>query len=258
MTGWIDFARGPLFRLCFALMVLGLLRILLMTLLSLGEAFQRSPDKIISWKEVRYQALAWLFPVARLWKQRPVYSSIAFLFHVGLIVTPIFLASHILLWRHSVGLGWPALPQKPANWLTLLVIATGIGIFLGRVLYPAARKLSGLQDFLWPLLLVIPFVTGYIASNAAVGPRTYQQFMLVHIGAGDLIMLLIPFTKLAHCVLAPLSQWVTAIAWKFPAGAGDRVAETLGFSDRPSWMPKARLASEPVMSGPAQKGDGRK
>jgi nitrate reductase gamma subunit len=258
MTGWIEFARGPLFRLSFALMVLGLLRILLMTFLGLGEAFRRSPDKIISWKEVRYQTFAWLFPVARLWRQRPVYSTIAFLFHVGLIVTPIFLASHILLWRQGVGVCWPALPQNLANWLTLLVIATGIGIFLGRALFLAARRLSGLQDFLWPLLLVTPFITGYVASNALIAPRTYQEFVLVHILAGNLIMVLIPFTKLAHCVLAPLSQWLTAIAWKFPAGAGDRVAETLGFADRPSWMPKARLTPEHVMSEAGKKGDGRK
>ena len=54
---------------------------------------------------------------------------------------------------------------------------------------------------------------------------------------------MIPFTKLAHCVLAPLSQAVTAVAWKFPPGAGDRVAATLGYADRPSWVPGARLAA---------------
>lgn len=65
--------------------------------------------------------------------------------------------------------------------------------------------------------------------------------MLLHVYPADLIMLLIPFTKLGHCVLAPLSQTVTALAWKFPAGAGDRVAATLGYADRPSWVAKGRL-----------------
>ena len=65
--------------------------------------------------------------------------------------------------------------------------------------------------------------------------------MLLHVYSADAIMLMIPFTKLAHCVLAPLSQAVTAVAWKFPAGAGDRVAATLGYADRPSWLPGARL-----------------
>ncbi len=258
MTGWIEFARGPLFRLCFALMFLGLLRILLLTLLGVREAYQRSSDKIVSWKEIRYQTLSWLFPVARLFRQRPIYSLFSFAFHVGMILTPIFLASHILLWRNSVGFGWPALPQRLANWLALLVIFAGLGLFLGRVLHPAARKLSGFQEFLWPLLLVMPFVTGYISSNVILFPRTYQELLLVHILSGDFILLLIPFTKLAHCMLAPLSQLVTGIAWKFPAGAGDRVAETLGFLDRPTWMPKARLAEVLAASEPAKKEDDRK
>ena len=258
MTAWIDFARGPLFRLCFALMVLGLLRIFVMTLLGIKEAYQRNTDKIVSWKEIRYQTFAWLFPIGRLWKQRPIYSVFSFLFHVGMIITPIFLASHVLLWRNSAGFGWPALPEGLANWLALLVIFTGTGIFLGRVLHSGARKLSRLQDFLWPLLIMTPFVTGYIASNAVISPRSYQEMMLVHIYAGDLIMLMIPFTKLAHCVLAPLSQLVTGIAWKFPVGAGDRVAETLGLSDRPAWMPKARLAAGPVLDDPVKKGDIRR
>ena len=258
MTAWIDFARGPLFRLCFALMVLGLLRIFLVTLLGVKEAYQRNSDKIVSWKEIRRQTLGWLFPVGRLWRQRPIYSVISFVFHIGMIVTPFFLASHILLWRNAVGFGWPALPQTVANWLALLVLFTGTGIFLGRVLPSAARKLSKLQDFLWPLLIMTPFATGYIASNAVISPRTYQEMMVIHIYAGDLILLMIPFTKLAHCVLAPLSQLVTGIAWKFPAGAGDRVAETLGFADRPTWVPKARLATEPDVVEPAEKGEIRK
>lgn len=254
MTGWIEFGRGPLFRLCFALMLLGLARILILTALGIREAYGRSPDKIVPWKEIRNQTLGWLFPIGRLWRQRPIYSSISFLFHAGIIAVPLLLASHILLWRDAVGFGWPALPQELANWLTLLVIVAGLGLFFGRVMDSRSRKVSRFQDYLWPLLIVTPFATGYIASNAVIGPLTYQQMMLLHVYAGDLILLMIPFTKLAHCVLAPLSQLVTGVAWKFPAGAGDRVIETLGFADRPTWMPKSRLAAEPAAAVAAKKG----
>ncbi len=255
MTTWIEFGHGPLFLFCFSLMLLGLLRILILTSLGIVEAYGRSSDKIVPWKEIRNQTLAWLFPIGRLWRQRPVYSLASFLFHAGMIVTPLFLASHILLWRNSVGFGWAALPQRMANWLTLLVICTALGLFLGRVLDSRAREVSRLQDYVWPLLIAIPFVTGYVASNAFIAPRTYQQMVLVHIYAGDVIMLMIPFTKIAHCVLMPLSQLVTSVAWKFPAGAGDRVLETLGFADRPTWMPKARLSTGSITPEPAMKGD---
>ena len=59
-------------------------------------------------------------------------------------------------------------------------------------------------------------------------------------------MLLMPFSKVAHCILMPFSQYVTGLAWKFPVGAGDRVAETLGYADRPTWVERPRLATDRV------------
>jgi nitrate reductase gamma subunit len=242
VESWIEFGRGPLFRITFALMLLGLLRIFVLTLTGVAEAYSRNPDKIVNWREVVKQTIAWLFPIKRLWKQRPAYSMISLFFHVGLLLVPLFLAAHVLLWKRAVGFAWPAIPQRLANDLTVVVIVAGLGLVCGRLLSSGARKLSRRQDVAWPLLLVLPFVTGYVCSNLAIGPKTYDSMMLVHVYSADLIMLLIPFTKIAHCVLAPLSQVVTAVAWKFPAGAGDRVAATLGYADRPTWVKESRAA----------------
>ncbi len=246
MEAWIEFGRGPLFRLCFSLMVLGLLRIVALTAIGIAESYRRSPDKIIPWKGIAKQTLAWLAPLGRLWNKRPVYSTISVLFHAGLLLVPFFLAAHVLLWKRSVGFAWPALPQPVADWLTLVVIAAALGLILGRVAHSGARALSRLQDYAWLILLAIPFATGYVCAHAAIGPKGYQTGMLLHVYSADLLMALIPFTKIAHCVLAPLSQLVTGIAWKFPAGAGDRVAATLGYADRPSWGTKARLSAAEV------------
>jgi nitrate reductase gamma subunit len=243
VEAWIDFGRGALFRLAFALMVLGLLRIFLLSVLGITEAYRRSPDKIVPWKDIAQRTAAWLVPVA-LWRRRTAYSVTSFLFHIGLISVPLLLAAHALLWRRSTGLPWPAMSQSWANWLTVLTIVTGLGLFGGRLFHRGARTLSRPQDYTWPLLLIVPFATGYLCSNLAISPRTYQEAMLLHVYSADLIMMMIPFTKVAHCVLAPLSQVVTAVSWKFVAGAGDRVAATLGHADQPSWGEKARLAAE--------------
>ena len=241
MEFWIDFGRGPLFRLAFVLMVLGLFRIFLLTVVEIAEAYRRNADRIINWREVAIQTVEWLIPVRRLWRQRPVYSSVSFLFHVGLLVVPLFLTAHVLLWKRTVGVSWPAVPQALADVLTLVVVVCGVALFIGRVWHQAARRLSRSQDYLWPLVLVVPFATGYACSNLALGPNAYDVLMLLHVYMADLILLLIPFTKIAHCVLAPLSQVVSAVAWKFPVGAGDRVAATLGYAERPTWVEKARL-----------------
>jgi nitrate reductase gamma subunit len=252
MEGWILFGRGPLFRLGLVLMVLGLLRILWLTFVSIWEVLREAQDGSLPKKEILRQTVAWMFPIGRLWRRRPVYSSLSFLFHVGLIVVPIFLAAHILLWRENTGIPWPTIPQRLANWLTLMVIATALGIFLGRLLHSGARQISGFQDYLWPLLLAVPFATGYVASNMRISPSHYESMMLLHIYAGDLILMMVPFTKIAHCVLTPLSQLVSQVAWKFSPGAGDRVAETLGYGDRPSWVAKSRLSVPALPNGPSE------
>jgi nitrate reductase gamma subunit len=243
VESWIEFGRGPLFRIAFGLMLLGLMRIFVLTFIGVAEAYRRSPDKIVNWRDVARQTIGWLFPVNRLWRKRPAYSTISFFFHVGLLLVPLFLAAHVLLWKRAAGFAWPAIPQALANYLALIVIVAGLGLFIGRLLNAASRKLSRRQDFLWPLLLVAPFASGYICANLAIGPKAYDGFMLVHVYSADLIMLLMPFTKIAHCVLAPLSHVVTAVAWKFPAGAGDEVAATLGYADRPTWVQEARISA---------------
>jgi nitrate reductase gamma subunit len=241
LESWIEFGRGPLFRLAFTLMVLGLMRVFILTFINLTEAYRRSPDRLVAWKEIRNKTLAWLFPISKLWTKRPIYSCVSFAFHVGLLLVPLFLAAHVMLWERATGFAWFSLHQNLADWLTLVVIATGLGLFLGRVFHGGARSLSRRQDYVWPLLLTVPFATGYVCSNVLISPKAYQLLMLIHIYAGNLIMMMIPFTKIAHCVLLPLSQLTTAIAWKFPVGAGDRVAATLGYSDRPTWVERPRL-----------------
>lgn len=245
MEAWIEFGRGPLFRLSFALMVLGLARILILTFVGVAEALGRAADRRVAYKEVLGKTLVWLFPIRRLWTKRPFYGTVSFLFHLGLLVTPVFLAAHILLVRNAIGLSWPALPQPAANWLTLLTAAAALALFVGRAAHAGSRALSRLQDYLWPPLLAVPFLTGYLCANLALPPAAYQWSILLHIYSGCLIMALVPFTKIAHCVLLPLSQLVTTVSWKFAQGAGDRVAATLGWEDRPTWVPNARLNAPP-------------
>jgi nitrate reductase gamma subunit len=187
------------------------------------------------------KTITWLLPINRLWTKRPIYSTVSVLFHIGLIMVPLFYGAHVLYWERSIGLTWWSLSPAVADILTLIVIAAGIVLFLMRILYSPARALSRKQDYIWPLLLIVPFITGYICAHNGISPRMYQWMMLVHIYSANLILVMIPFTKIAHCMLLPLSQLVTGLSWKFPAGAGDRVIETLGYRDRPTWIEEPRL-----------------
>lgn len=244
MEAWLDFGRGPLFRLCFVLMILGLGRIFILSVVGMIENYRRSSDKIVPYKDLVGKTISWLIPVNRLWRKRPVYSTASFAFHVGLILVPLFYGAHVLLWEKSLGFAWFSISQTLADILTIVVVLSGIVLFLMRALYRPARALSRKQDYVWPLLLIMPFLTGYICAHWNVSSLTYQWMMLIHIYSANLVMVMIPFTKVAHCMLLPLSQLVTGLSWKFPAGVGDRVIEALGYRDRPTWMEKPRLKTK--------------
>jgi nitrate reductase gamma subunit len=223
----LEFARGPLFRFSFAVMVLGLLRVIVIDIAAAVSAFYRAGDKTLPWGLIIRRTVRWFFPVNRVFMARPWYSVMSILFHVGLLVTPLFLYAHVELWRSAVGFGWATLPKVWADSLTLLAIATALGLIIGRLSSSASRFISRKQDFLWPVTLLVPFATGYVCATMSVSATAYQVLMLVHIISGNIILILLPFTKIAHCVLMPFSQLVSNLAWKFPAETDDAVCTTL-------------------------------
>lgn len=233
MEFWLELGKGPLFRLSFILMILGLLRNLLLSLFGMVHAYSRAGDKEFSISMHLKKTIVWLIPLGKLWRNRPLYSGFSFLFHIGLIITPLFLFNHLILLKKSPGLLYPAIPDTLANYLTLLTIICAVILFFSRAFYRDSRVISRKQDFLWPLLLTVPFITGYFCHNTLMSPKSYQILILIHIYSANTIMLLIPFTKIAHCVLLPLSQFVSGLGWKFPAGAGDKVAMTIRNSENP-------------------------
>lgn len=227
MESVIEFARGPLFRLSFAIMLLGLFRVFLLDIWGVTNAYRKAGDKSMPWKLIIIRSLEWLFPVKRVARHRPVYSVFTILFHMGLILVPIFLYAHVELWKQGIGISWVTLSYGWAYWLTLCTIVFGFALFLGRLFNKSSSFISRKQDYIWPLLLLVPFISGFICANTAVSPKIYQLSMLTHILSANLIFLLIPFTKIAHCVLMPLSQVVCTLAWKFPPDTDNDIAATL-------------------------------
>jgi nitrate reductase gamma subunit len=229
----LDFARGPLFRLSFLVMALGLLRIFILDLWGIFGAYRKAGDKKIPWGLTIRKTVSWLLPIKKIPNSRPIYSLVSVLFHIGLIIVPIFLYAHVFLWKKSLGFGWFSLPQGLADIMTLAVLALGLILFIGRVASKNASFISRRQDFLWPLFLLVPFATGFICSNLVLNPAAYQAFILTHILSAELIFILMPFTKIAHIILMPLSQFVSTLAWRFPPETDEAVCATLNKKGAP-------------------------
>lgn len=224
----LEFARGPLFRVTFVLMVLGLARLVGLTVYGALRTYALAGDKRLLWPIIRGRTMWALFPFLRLHRTRAVYGVISVVFHLGLIGVPIFLFAHVFLWKQGLGVSWAALPPIVGDVLTIITIVAAVALFVGRVRSPLSRALGRAQDYAWPWLLAVPFISGFLAAHPTWCPAPYNVMLLIHILSAELIFVLIPFSKIAHCVLIPFSQLVSDLGWRFPATAGRDVAKALG------------------------------
>ncbi len=227
MDTWLELARGPLLRFSFLVMVLGLLRNLVLILWGMADTYRRCDDRAVPWSQVIRRTLGWLVPLTHL-RQRGLYSLLSIVFHVGVIVLPVLLLAHIQLLEASIGVSWPALPMSVADFLTLLTMATLLGLLLSRLGSRTARGLSRPQDYLIPLLLMLPFVSGYLAVHQHLNPFAYSPTLLVHMLSAELCFLAVPFSKLSHMALMALAQAPSELGWRFPADYPEAVARQIG------------------------------
>jgi nitrate reductase gamma subunit len=232
MDFWLQWARGPVFWTALTIMLMGLARQLFLTIWGAVRAYQRAGDQTIPIRQVVNATLKWLVPVGRL-RNRWLYSLTTFLFHVAVILVPLFLAGHVELWKRGLGLAWPALPNSAATVLTVMAVVAALAVVIQRAISRDARPLSRFQDYALPLLIAAVFASGFLVMHPAWNPFTLEPVLLVHALTADLLLFLVPLTKLSHMILLPFSQLISELAWHFPPDAGSRVAVALGKENEP-------------------------
>lgn len=225
MEAVYNFISGPILTASLTIMVLGLLRTMIIAILGMKSAISRAGDKNIPYKALINETLSWIFPIKHILTVRPFFSITSVLFHIGLILVPLFLLDHILLWQ-KIGLSWFSIPSAVAHPLTILTIISGIILLGNRLLHKNSRFISGGTDYFLLIALVSIFVTGFIASRPW-NPISHQSTMVIHAFLGNVIILMFPFSKLSHCILFPLLRIASNIAWHFPARAGEKINKTL-------------------------------
>ena len=231
MEAWIDFVTGPLFTITFTFMVIGLARHVLLQTIQLRRCIKRLANTDFAVGRNLKEIVHWLVPIGHVYRNRAFLSITSIVFHVGLLLVPLFLASHIELWHSALGLWWPGLPPMMADILTLVAIIGAVILFAYRLLDSGARHLSSPMDYGLLAVLIVPFASGFMAVHPAVNPLSYNTMLLIHVLSAELVFVLIPTTKLAHCVLFPFVRFSSDIFWKMPAGAGEKVARQLHGKD---------------------------
>ncbi len=226
MDAWIALARGPLFRIALAICLLGLLYRVGASLFVAVTAYRRAGDRRVPFREALGAAAAWLLPF-RLLRSRPLYSIASFAFHVGVVLVPLFYVGHVALWQGAVPIAWPSFGGGAGDLLSVLALV-GLGaVLVGRLGSKVSRSLTRGSD-VWVLVVLLAAVaSGLLAAHPTLAPWDPRAWLLAHMLLGNLTLVMLPTTKIVHCVLYPFSRVQFELAWRPPAATGRHVAEAL-------------------------------
>jgi len=199
-----ELARGPLMWLATIIFLLGIIyrtiQLFRLTKRKEQTAYtQKKPkpktDKDTYSEEQKYDLL--LSFKNSLIGKNPVMAIVSFIFHFCLFITPIFAAGHILSLYDSWGISYFSFPDKIIDLLTIIVLACCLFFLIRRVVIPRVQSISTPIDYLLLLITAAPFLTGFYAYHQYFD---YKSVITLHLLFGELMLILMPFTKLGHMV----------------------------------------------------------
>jgi len=198
-----NFVAGPLVWVAFIVFFGGcLFRLIRMfSLINQKEPFIYT---YMSWKYSFRSIFRWMIPFATTnWRRKPVLTIVTFTFHICLIITPIFLLAHIVLFDEAWNVSWWSLPDGWADVMTVLVVVCCVYFLVRRIKSPEVQFVTYPSDYLILAIVAAPFITGFLAYHQWID---YQLMLILHILAGEIMLVAIPFTRLSHMIFSPFTR----------------------------------------------------
>lgn len=197
-----ELVSGPLVWIAFLVFFAG------MIYQFLGMLRLAKKDKVIyPYMSLKYSLRSlfhWIIPFAsRNMRARYEVTLITFVFHLSLILLPIFLAAHVVMFSFAWGPDWRVLPEMTAQFLTVLVMLACIFFMLRRLMLPEVRFVTEPSDYALLLIAAAPFITGFAANRQWF---EYETVLILHMVSGCVMLMAIPFTRLSHMLFFPFTR----------------------------------------------------
>ncbi len=218
----LEFIRGPLIWISFLIFVLGLLyqAFRFFTLTQKKEwvfiEIPFNPDKPPSkrWTQRLGEGLIYL-KKKTIWGHHPLMAGITSVFHISLFIVPLFLLGHNILLEEAWGISLWSFGESFSDKLTCIPLGCG-GFFLFRRLFiRKVRVITTTYDYVALGITLAPFVTGYLTYHQYFN---YQTMIHLHILAGEVMFITIPFTKLGHMLFFFLYRFFIGSEYSFARG----------------------------------------
>jgi nitrate reductase gamma subunit len=197
-----NFLTGPLAWFSFLVFFLGILIRSFLYIKGLDSKIDRVTYKVNTAsgiKEAIRSIVFWLIPFStRGWRTQPLMTVLFFIFHISLFTSTLFLKAHNMILQERWGISIITIPEVISDYLTIAVLVTATIFIIRRIALPQVKILTKMSDYLILIISVAPFLTGFLAFHQF---GDYTFWMLGHIISGELLLIVIPFTKLSHSFL---------------------------------------------------------
>lgn len=189
-----EFARGPLAWVSILIFIFGSLSrtILLLYSAKTEPVLNPSPKN----RDAIRSILHGIIPFSSITMRRqPLFLTITFIFHICVLLLPIFLLAHTVLWYESWGILWWSLPDTIADLMAIWVILACAYFIFRRFSITDAKRVTRPIDFLILIIILVTFLAGFLAYHQW-GP--YRPILILHIISSEVLLVMIPFSKLGH------------------------------------------------------------
>ena len=192
---FLAWVRGPGLNIAIGIFVLGVIWRLI-EIYGLGRkqdlAAPRHRDGASGWHTIYRRSL----PPQGMMQRSPISYVGGYIFHVGLAIVVLLFAPHIKLIHGLTGLSWPGLPSQMIDAVAVITLAAMLVMLFDRINKPVKRFLSTFEDYFTWALTFLPLLTGYLAVKHLLLP--YTTMLAVHILSVELLLIVLPFSKLFH------------------------------------------------------------
>lgn len=201
---FLTWVRGPGLDIAVALFLLGVLWRLI-EIYSLGRkpdlSAPRHTPGASGWHTIFRRSV----PPPGMVKRSPVSYIGGYTFHIGLAIVVFFFAPHIKLVESVTGLSWPGLPSQFVDFVAVVTMAAMVVVLVDRINKPVKRYLSTFEDWFTWTVTFLPVLTGWLAVQHLLLP--YTTMLALHILSVEILLVVLPFTKLFHAFTVFGSRW---------------------------------------------------
>ena len=194
---------GPLAWAAWTIFVLGSIYKIWSTL----NTARKKDQVLLNYVSFRYgmrSIINWSIPFNTVnMRLNPIFTGVAFFFHIAFFALLIFVSAHQIMIEEGFGIGWFTIPDFVADIIAFAVIAACIFFGVRRVVRPEVSYVTDWTDFALLSLVAAPFVTGVLAYHQL---GNYMLMVVLHMLSAELLLVAIPFTRLSHMLLAPLTR----------------------------------------------------